>query len=54
LHKEIKLYQDFSGKSFGLSGLDGHGQRPQFVFHKGQFISPTDFQDLQASLKTLE
>jgi len=51
LLKDLKIYKDFSGKSFGLSGLDGIGQMRQFVFHKGQFADEADFLALQTAIK---
>ena len=51
LLKDLKIYKDFSGKSFGLSGLDGIGQMRQFVFHKAQFATEADFLALQAAIK---
>ncbi len=47
LLKDIKLYKDFSGRSFGLTGLDSAGQRLQFVFHKGQFALERDYRTIQ-------
>ena len=44
LVKDIRLYADYSGRSFGLAGLDKLDQRLQFVFHKGQFPSIKDYQ----------
>jgi hypothetical protein len=51
LIKTIKYYSDYSGKSFGLSGMDGAGKQLQFVFHKGQFASAEEFDSAQAILK---
>ena len=51
LLKNIKLYKEFSGRTFGLSGLNGAGQRLQFVFHKGQFELERDYQALQNTFK---
>ncbi|MDE1941575.1 MAG: hypothetical protein KGI47_00325 [Betaproteobacteria bacterium] len=51
LLKDIKLYKDFSGRSFGLTGLNSTGQRLQFVFHKGQFALEREFQGLQGIYK---
>lgn len=51
LLKNIKLYKDFSGRSFGLSGLNGNGQRLQFIFHKGQFALERDYQAIQNTFK---
>ncbi|CAH1207074.1 conserved hypothetical protein [Candidatus Nitrotoga sp. BS] len=47
LVKDIRLYADYSGRSFGLAGLDKLDQRLQFVFHKGQFSSIKDYQAVQ-------
>jgi hypothetical protein len=52
LVKNLRYYPDYSGKSFGISGLDGGGKLQQFVFHKGQFGTPEKFESLQAFLKT--
>jgi hypothetical protein len=51
LIKTIKYYADYSGKTFGLSGLDGTGKQMQFVFHKGQFATPEEFDSAQLILK---
>lgn len=51
LIKNIKYYSDYSGKSFGLSGLDGQGKQQQFVFHKGQFAAVEEFDSAQTLLK---
>lgn len=53
LLKQIKRYGDYAGKSFGLSGLDGRGGRQQFVFHKNQFASPSDYDAIQKALDAL-
>ena len=52
LVKDLRIYADYSGRSFGLAGLDKLGQRVQFVFHKGQFPSIKDYQAIQEMLKT--
>ena len=52
LVKDVRIYADYSGRSFGLAGLDKLGQRMQFVFHKGQFSSIKDYQAIQEMLKT--
>jgi len=44
LQRELRLYRDRSGRSFGLTGMSEHGTRRQFVFHRGQFSSESDFQ----------
>jgi len=51
LVKELKFYSDYAGRTFGLTGLDNSGQRLQFVFHKGQFPSPQDYQTVQDRLR---
>ena len=51
LMKELKYYSDYAGRTFGLAGLDGSGRRLQFVFHKGQFASPENYQALQDKLR---
>jgi hypothetical protein len=52
LAKDLRVYADYSGRSFGLAGVDKLDQRLQFVFHKGQFSSIKDFQAIQERLKT--
>jgi hypothetical protein len=51
LVKDTRFYPDFAGRSFGLVGMDGAGQRLQFVFHKGQFSSDRDYQKIQDALR---
>ena len=51
LIKNVKYYSDYSGKSFGISGLDGSGKQLQFVFHKGQFKLDERFDSAQILLK---
>lgn len=53
LLKEVKRYGDYAGKSFGLSGLDGTGSRQQFVFHKAQFASESEYSGVQKALDAL-
>ena len=50
LVKDLKYFQDYAGKSFGLSGMDLAGKKRQFVFHKGQFSSESAFKDLRSLL----
>lgn len=52
LVKNLRVYGDYSGRSFGLAGLDKLDQRLQFVFHKGQFPSKENYQAIQEMLKT--
>ncbi len=42
--KDLRFYTEYSGRTFGLAGLDKSGQRLQFVFHKGQFFDEQDYQ----------
>jgi len=48
----LRIYADYSGRSFGLAGLDKSGQQLQFVFHKGQFASIQDYQTIQEKLRS--
>ncbi len=50
LVKDVRYYPDYAGKSFGLSGMDVSGKRRQFVFHRGQFAAPSQFEDLRSLL----
>lgn len=50
LVKDVRYYPDYAGKSFGLSGMGVSGKRRQFVFHRGQFSEPTQFEDLRSLL----
>lgn len=52
LVKDLRIYADYSGRTFGLAGLDKLDQRLQFVFHKGQFSSIKDYQAIQEMLRT--
>jgi hypothetical protein len=49
--KDLRYYPDYSGKTFGLSGMDGTGKRLQFVFHKGQFADDKLYQAAQKALR---
>jgi hypothetical protein len=51
LLKGLRYYPDFAGNSFGIAGLDGTGQKLQFVFHKGQFATQSQYQSVQNILK---
>ena len=51
LVKDLRIYADYSGRSFGLAGLDKLDQRMQFVFHKGQFSSIREYQAIQEKLR---
>jgi len=42
LQQELRLYRERS--SFGLTGVCAQGKRRQFIFHRGQFSSESDFQ----------
>jgi len=52
LIKNVKYYSDYSGKSYGISGLDGAGKQLQFVFHKGQFALEAEYDAAQQLLKS--
>jgi hypothetical protein len=51
LVKNLRYYPDYSGKSFGISGLDGAGKQLQFVFHRGQFATVSQYESVQTLLK---
>ena len=51
LIKNFKYYSDYSGRTFGLSGIDGAGRSLQFVLHKGQFASEQEYLAAQNSLR---
>lgn len=53
LLKQIRRYGDYAGKSFGLSALDGKGNRQQFVFHRAQFAAEQEYDALQKELDAL-
>jgi len=44
LQRDLKLYRDRSGRSFGLTGVSEAGTKRQFIFHRGQFSQNADFQ----------
>lgn len=46
LISDLRYFKDHAGKSFGLTGQDSSGKQWQFVFHKGQFASESDFSQL--------
>lgn len=51
LVKKLRYYSDFAGRSFGISGLNGAGKQLQFVFHKGQFATMSQYNSAQEALK---
>jgi len=51
LVKDVRFFTDFAGKSFGLTGVDLGGNKQQYVFHKGQFASESEFNDSKAQLR---
>lgn len=51
LVKKLRYYSDFAGRSFGISGLNGAGKQLQFVFHKGQFATVSQYNSAQDTLK---
>ncbi len=52
LMKDLRYFPDYSGRTFGLTGMDGNGQRLQFVFHKGQFATPDEYRIVQDRLRS--
>jgi len=53
LVKNQKVYADLAGRSFGISGLDGRGQRLQYVFHRAQFADDASYAAVQAAIGRL-
>jgi len=53
LVKALRFYSDYAGRTFGLTGQDSSGKVLQYVFHKGQFSSPQDYQKIQDQLRKL-
>lgn len=51
LLKDVTLYSDLSGKTFGLGGLNAQGMKEQFIFHRGQFALHQDFEGIIAHFK---
>jgi len=51
LVNKLRYYSDFAGRSFGISGLNGAGKQLQFVFHKGQFATVSQYNSAQEALK---
>ncbi len=51
LLKEVRLYSDLSGKTFGLSGLNAQGMKEQFIFHRGQFALNQEFEGIITHFK---
>ncbi len=51
LVKDLRFFSDHVGKSFGLVGYDLDGRKQQHVFHKGQFASSHDFDNIKAALR---
>ncbi len=49
LMRDIRFFADKAGKSFGLTGVDEHGAKQQYVFHKGQFLGD-DFDGVTKAL----
>jgi len=50
LVKNVRYFSDYAGKSFGLAGMDSSGKKRQFVLHRGQFASVSEFNDLRGLL----
>lgn len=49
--KNLRYYPDYSGRTFGLSGMEGSGKQMQFVFHRGQFSDEAVFKAVQTALR---
>lgn len=49
--KNLRFYPDYSGRTFGLSGMDGSGKQMQFVFHRGQFGDEAAFKAAQTAFR---
>jgi hypothetical protein len=54
LVKDQRFYKDFSGRSFGISGLNREGQRLQFVLHRAQFPDTASYTSVQEAIKRLD
>ena len=50
LLKDVRYYPDYSGKSFGLSGMDMSGKRHQYVFHRGQYPTLAVYDEVRSLL----
>lgn len=50
LVKNVRYFSDHAGKSFGLTGMDSMGAKRQYVFHKGQFNSETEYKKIGGAL----
>ncbi len=51
LIKQVRFFSDYAGKSFGLTGMDASGKTRQYVIHRGQFFSYSEFQEALSVLK---
>ncbi len=54
LVKDVRFFTDFAGKSFGLAGIDMSGSKQQFVFHRGQFASDSEFDSSKSLLRAFK
>ena len=54
LVKDLRFFTDFAGRSFGLTGVDLSGAKKQYVFHKGQFSDPSEFEGSKAQLRAFK
>lgn len=50
LRRDVKLFRERSGRTFGLTGLNEQGKRCQYVFHRGQFAQDGDYQAVMSIL----
>ncbi len=51
LVKNVKFYSEIGGKTFALTGMDVHGKKQQFIFHRGQFPTPSQYEEARSLLE---
>ena len=51
LVQEVRYFPDMAGKSLAISGNDINGKKQQYVLHRGQFGSETEFKDVRGYLE---
>ncbi|NOY63053.1 MAG: hypothetical protein GXP10_07875 [Gammaproteobacteria bacterium] len=51
LVKNVRYFPDFSGKSFGLTGMDLAGKKQQYIFLRGQFSDEAEYKELREFLR---
>lgn len=50
LVKDLRYFPDYAGKSMAITGVDLNGKKQQYIFHRGQFSSESEFKELQGQL----